>query len=85
MKSIIKVKRAVYYGYSLHLNTEKDGEYTCEYALGFRPNGLHDSEGQFAVIAPRSSAWHDICEIRKKSKVGDEFIISLEDFIEKYV
>ena len=85
MKSIVKVKKAAYYGYSLHTDMDKDGGYTIGYALGFRPNGLNDSQGQFAVVASRDGAWLNICERRKNSKIGDYFLISLEDFVEKYV
>ena len=84
MKSTLEVKKATYYGYSLHVGEAPDN--MMFYALGFRPNGLHDSTDQFAVVAPRKGAWADICERRKKCKVGDEFIITMEEILgEKYL
>lgn len=83
MKSKVEVKKATYYGYSLHVTSGK--AWDVMYSLGFRPNGLNDSRGQFAIVASRNGAWNDICERRKNCKVGDEFIITLEPDYEKYV
>ena len=83
MKSKVEVKKSVQYGYSIHIGAAPENE--VYYSLGFRPNGLNDSKGQFVVIAPRESVWFDICERRKKCKIGDEFIVTLEDSIEKYI
>ena len=84
MKSALEVKKAVYYGYSIHVGEFPENE--VFYSLGFRPNGLNDSKGQFAVIAPREGAWFDICERKKNCRVGDEFIITMGDILgEKYL
>ena len=79
----MEVKKATYYGYSLHVTPGEASD--VNYSLGFRPNGLNDSKGQFAVVAPRNSAWFDVCERRKNCKVGDEFIINIEAYFEKYL
>ena len=79
----MEVKKATYYGYSLHVTSGK--AWDVMYSLGFRPNGLNDSKGQFVLVTPRNSAWFDICERRKNCKVGDEFIITIEANFEKYL
>lgn len=83
MKSKVEVKKATYYGYSIRRGAAPENE--VYYSLGFRPNGLYDSRGQFAVVTSLNGAWHDICERRKNCKVGEDFIITLESDYEKYV
>jgi hypothetical protein len=83
MKSTVEVKKAVYYGYSIRRGAAPENE--VYYSLGFRPNGLNDSKGQFVVSASLEGVWSNICERREKCKIGDEFIITLEDSIEKYI
>lgn len=84
MKSTLEIQKAVYYGYSLHVGAAPEND--VYYSLGFRPNGLNDSKGQFCVMTPRGGAWFDICERKKKCKIGDEFIITMEDILgEKYL
>ena len=74
MKSILDVEKATYYGYSFAVNT-KNG---LEYNLGFRPNGLHDSKGQFVIRTCMGGVWDNIVNRKENCKIGCEFLLSFK-------